>query len=109
MSLATELAKHSIQLRGVIGNRVQPLFEPLPRMEAVPIRLQSAVRRAEEANMLARAQRAVFSPLADLRAPVAYLALRTTDVHSLAQLREIAAQLRSDQNPEAFSIDYLID
>ena len=100
IELASELRKRSIALSGVIANRVQPLVEPLPSEDAVPERLRPAVRRAQEANALARSQREVLEPLAAFSKAITSIGLRNADVHTFAQLRTLAGQLRNQDDTE---------
>jgi anion-transporting ArsA/GET3 family ATPase len=98
IELAEELRSRSIGLSGVVANRVQPLVEPLPDSATAPESLRPAIRRAEIANTLARSQRDVLSPLRTFSNAMATIGLRNADVHTIAQLRQLAGQFTATES-----------
>lgn len=104
VELAEELTRREISLAGVVANRVQPLFEPLPDPVRAPPGLGSAIRRAESANRLARSQREVLAPLAAYSRTLTTIGLRNSDVHTIAMLRQLASHLQPSDDPTAFTV-----
>ncbi len=104
IELAEELARRSIPLAGVVANRVQPLFEPLPAVDTAPEALRPALRRAELANDLARSQREVLAPLAAFSPTMTTIGLRNSDVHTIAMLRHFASFLAPTDDPAIFTV-----
>lgn len=91
--LVDQLVDGGVAVQGIIANRVQPSFAPLPVSASVAPELRAAVERAHAANELAEAHRLALAPLRERSGPFQELTLRATDVHDLAGLRELAASL----------------
>jgi anion-transporting ArsA/GET3 family ATPase len=107
--LAEELRARSISLIGVVANRVQPLVEPLPHETTVPESLRPAIRRAEQANALARSQREVLAPLRSFTSTITTIGLRNADVHTIGQLRQLASQFTGRGGADgAFTVDTVL-
>jgi anion-transporting ArsA/GET3 family ATPase len=108
VELAEELQSRSIPLSGIVANRVQPLVEPLPSEATAPETLRPAIRRAEQANTLARSQREVLAPLRSFASAMTTVGLRNADVHTIAQLRQLAGQFTGRGANDAFTVDTVL-
>ena len=104
IELAEELKRRGISLAGVVANRVQPLFEPLPDHTIAPERLRPAIRRAETANELAHSQREVLAALREFSPTITTIGLRNSDVHTTAMLRQLASFFQPADDPTAFTV-----
>jgi anion-transporting ArsA/GET3 family ATPase len=111
IELAEELRSRSITLTGIVANRVQPLLQPLPSEDGAPETLRPAIRRAEQANRLARSQRTVLEPLREFSDAMITIGLRNSDVHTITQLRQLAGQFATttpDGSGEPFTVDTVL-
>lgn len=97
-------------MTGIVANRVQPLVEPLPIEEMAPESLRPAIRRAAQANVLARSQREVLAPLGAFSEAMITIGLRNNDVHTIAQLRQLAGEFATDAGASGtlFSVDTVL-